>query len=59
MSAKVFGNYSSPMDLYISRSEGGYARLVRKLPFRKLTPWLSAQLRMNFIIKKEIERWLF
>jgi SAM-dependent methyltransferase len=53
LSLKVFDNYSSPMDFYIANSGGGFARLARRLPFRKLSGWFSAQFRMNFIVQQK------
>lgn len=53
LSIAVFGNYGSLMDFYIDRSEGGYAKMARKLPFRKLAGWVSSHFRMNFIFQKK------
>jgi SAM-dependent methyltransferase len=55
LSLKVFGNHGSLMDFYVARSNGGYARLARKLPFRGLTGWLSSQFRMNMIYQQKGE----
>jgi SAM-dependent methyltransferase len=49
LSRSVFGNWGSLMDFYIARSNGGYAKLARNLPLRRLSGWLSSQFRMNMI----------
>jgi len=54
LSREVFGNFGSLMDFYIARSEGGVARLARRLPFRGLTAWLSSQCRMNMIYQRKV-----
>lgn len=53
LSLRIFGNYSTPMRFYIDHAFGGVARLGRKLPFRRLSGWMTAQLRMIFIVQRK------
>lgn len=53
VSMEVFGNYSSPMEFYIRHAYGGFAKLCRRLPFKKLTGWISGNLRMSFILQQK------
>jgi SAM-dependent methyltransferase len=52
LSLKVFGNHGSLTDFYIDHAQGGFARLARKLPFRRLSAWFTANFRMNFIYQR-------
>ena len=53
LSMNVFGNFGSLMDFYIERAQGGFARLARKLPFRTISGWISANFRMNVIYQRK------
>ncbi|MBN2388285.1 MAG: class I SAM-dependent methyltransferase [Anaerolineales bacterium] len=53
LSMKIFGNFGSLTDFYIARAGGGYARLARKLPFKRLSAWFTATFRMNFIYQRK------
>jgi SAM-dependent methyltransferase len=55
LSRKVFGNHESLVDFYIARSQGGWARLARRLPFRTLAGWISSQFRMNVIYHRKLD----
>jgi len=49
LSREIFGNYGSLLDFYIDRSDGGFARLARRLSLRRPAAWFSSNFRMNFI----------
>lgn len=51
LSLKVFGNCHWPMKFYIENASGGYARIFKRLPFKKLSGVLSRELRMGFLIQ--------
>src|SRR5690349_3902803 len=53
LSLKVFGNCSWPMKFYIDNGYGGFPRLLRKLPFKKLSGLLSREFRMGFLVQKK------
>jgi SAM-dependent methyltransferase len=53
LSREVFGNYSAPMEFYIANSYGGVAKLLRKLPFKRLTGFLAGEFRMNFMVQRK------
>jgi SAM-dependent methyltransferase len=53
LSLKIFGNCEFPMRLYIDHAAGGYPKLARRLPFRGVTGWLSAQIRMAVIVQRK------
>ena len=55
LSQEIFGNYSAPMEFYIHNAYGGFARLFRKLPFKRLSGWLSGAIRMNFIVQRKTD----
>ena len=50
LSLKVFGNCQWPMKFYIENASGGFARIFKGLPFRKLSGVLSRELRMGLLI---------
>ena len=50
-SRAVFGNCEWPMEFYISHADGGFARLCRKLPFRKFWGSVSREFRMAFLLQ--------
>ena len=49
----VFGNCEWPMEFYITHAEGGFARLCRKFPFRKLWGLISREFRMAFLLQRK------
>lgn len=53
LSMEIFGNYGSLSDFYIAKANGRYARLARKLPFKKFTAWVSSNFRTNFIFQRK------
>ena len=53
LSIEIFGNYSSPMEYYINKGDGGVSRLLRKLPFKKITGWLFGEVRYKLIIQRK------
>jgi len=53
LSLKVFGNFSAPMEFYIKNASGGVAKLLRRIPFPRLTGWVAGEIRMNFIVSKK------
>jgi SAM-dependent methyltransferase len=53
LSLQVFGNCSWPMDFYVAHSPGGFAALCRRLPFKRLTGWLSREFRMAFLVQRK------
>ena len=53
LSMKIFGNYSNPMRFYIDHSYGGVPALLRKLPFKNFTGWLSGHLRTTLILQRK------
>ena len=53
LSVEVFGNYASPMRFYIEHGYGGFPRAARRLPFKTLSGWVSAQFRMNLILQQK------
>lgn len=53
LSMRVFGNCSFPMEFYITNAPGGFGRLFRRLPFKKISGSLSGELRMNFIVQRK------
>jgi SAM-dependent methyltransferase len=55
LSMDVFGNFSAPMEFYIDHAYGGYARMARRLPFRKLSGWLSGVFRIQLIVQQKTE----
>jgi SAM-dependent methyltransferase len=55
LSIEAFGNYSSPMKFYIDHAIGGYARLCRRLPMKRLTGRLGSNIRMSFVIQRRTE----
>jgi SAM-dependent methyltransferase len=56
LSMQVFGNYSAPMEFYITDGYGGVANLLRKLPFKRLTGLLAGEVRMNFIVQRKMSK---
>ncbi len=52
-SLAVFGNCEWPMEFYIMHGHGGFARLCRKLPMRKLWGILSREFRMGFLVQRK------
>jgi SAM-dependent methyltransferase len=53
MSLNVFGNCSFPMEAYIQKAPGGFARLARQLPFRKLWGFVSREFRVSMMLQKK------
>ncbi len=53
LSLEVFGNFSMPMDFYIRHGYGRVPRILRKLPLKRLTGWLSGETRMNIIVQQK------
>ena len=53
VSMRVFGNVSWPMDFFLSRVDGGVAKLWRKLPFKRFVGLLSRELRMGFMVHRK------
>lgn len=53
LSLKVFGNCQWPMKFYIENAPGGFTRIFKRLPFRKLSGFLSRELRMGFLIQQK------
>ena len=51
----VFGNCEFPDSYYILHSPGGVAGLCRKLPFKGLTGWASAQFRHGLLYAKKLD----
>jgi len=49
----VFGNCEFPDEYYILWAPGGVARVCRKLPFKSLTGWASAQFRHGLLYAKK------
>lgn len=56
LSWKVFGNCRWPMEFYLEHAYGGFARLSKKLPFRKLSGIISREFRMGFMIQHKPAR---
>lgn len=56
LSLKIFGNFFAPMDFYVKNSDGGMAKLVRKMPFQRVGAWLAGQIRMNFIVVQKTQQ---
>lgn len=54
LSLRVFGNYSAPMEFYVNNASGGVAKLCRRFPFKRLSGWLSGQIKMNFIVQRKL-----
>jgi SAM-dependent methyltransferase len=54
LAMQVFGNCGSLMDFYILRADGGFARLARRLPLRRVSAWLGATFRMNLVYQRKI-----
>jgi SAM-dependent methyltransferase len=52
LSEEVFGNCSWPMDFYIEHAFGGYARLTRRLPLRRLWGAISREMRTAFMVQQ-------
>jgi SAM-dependent methyltransferase len=53
LSRAVFGNCEWPMTFYIAHGHGGFARLCRKLPMRRLWGALSRECRMAFLVQRK------
>ena len=53
LSRAVFGNCEWPMTFYITHGYGGFARVCRKLPLRKLWGMLSREFRMAFLVQRK------
>jgi hypothetical protein len=53
LSRAVFGNCEWPMAFYITHGHGGFARLCRKLPMRRLWGALSREFRMGFLVQRK------
>jgi SAM-dependent methyltransferase len=54
LSRAVFGNCEWPMTFYITHAHGGFARMCRKLPLRKLWGILSREFRMAFLVQRKL-----
>jgi SAM-dependent methyltransferase len=50
LSLKIFGNFSAPMQFYIKNGYGGVPKLLRRLPFQRVTGWVAGEIRTNFIV---------
>jgi SAM-dependent methyltransferase len=53
LSRSVFESYEWPMEFYITHAQGGFARLCRKLPLRKLWGVVSREVRMAFLVQRK------
>ena len=49
----VFGNCEWPMAFYIANAHGGFARVCRSLPMRKLWGLVSRECRMGFLVQRK------
>jgi hypothetical protein len=49
----VFGNNQSLMDFYVARAQGGFGRLARRLPFRRVSAWFGGVFRMNMVYQRK------
>lgn len=54
IAVRVFGNNVSLMDFYIARAEGGFARMARRLPLRRLSAWFGGTFRMNLVCQRKM-----
>jgi SAM-dependent methyltransferase len=54
LSRAVFGNCEWPMTFYITHAHGGFARVFRRLPLRKLWGILSREFRMAFLVQRKL-----
>lgn len=52
-SLKVFGNCEWPMHYFLSRANGGVAKLYRALPGKSLWAWLASHTRMSLLIHRK------
>jgi SAM-dependent methyltransferase len=55
LSLRMFGSFSTPMDLFISNSAKRYSRLTRRLPWRGLFAVLFRELRYSVIAQKKLK----
>jgi SAM-dependent methyltransferase len=53
LSRTVFGNCEWPMAFYIAHAHGGFARVCRRLPMRKLWGIVSRECRMGFLVQRK------
>jgi len=55
LSLKIFKNYSAPMDFYVKNGYGSFAKLLRRVPFQRLSGWIAGEIRMNFIVSRKLK----
>jgi SAM-dependent methyltransferase len=53
LSYETFGDYASPMDLYLRHSYGRFARLAQVPPLRAPAAWLSRTFRMAMVVNRK------
>lgn len=53
ISRRVFGNCEWPMEYYVTHASGRFARLCRRLPFRRFWGFVSREFRMAFMIQRK------
>ena len=53
LSLKIFGNCRWPMKFYIDYGYGGFPHLLRRLPFKTLSGFLSREFRMGFLVQQK------
>lgn len=56
LSLRIFGNCRWPMRFYIDHSQGGFARLFRRLPLKTLSGQLSRETRMALLVQRKEPR---
>lgn len=53
ISMEVFGNCEWPMHYFLSKADGGFSRLYRRFPLKKLTAFVSQQSRMALLVQRK------
>lgn len=53
ISMEVFGNCEWPMHYFLSKSDGGFAALYRRLPLKALTAYVGQRTRMALIVQRK------
>lgn len=53
LSLSLFGNFDWPMHFFLEHSDGGFAALYRKLPFKNILSKISRDFRMAFLVTRK------